>query len=56
MLYSRLARLGELRNERGASASEYALLILLIALVIIVAAEAIGLELSSIFRQAANGI
>jgi len=42
--------------ERGATAVEYALMVMLIALVIIGAVTALGLNLAPIFTNAASGI
>jgi len=46
----------ELRDERGATAVEYALMVMLIALVIIGAVTALGISLKPIFSSAASGI
>jgi len=50
------ARIAALRSERGATAVEYALMVMLIALVIIGAVTALGISLTPIFTNAANGI
>jgi pilus assembly protein Flp/PilA len=42
--------------ESGATAVEYALMVMLIALVIIGAVTALGISLKPIFTNAANGI
>lgn len=47
----RLARLQSLRNERGASTIEYALLIALIAAVIIAAIGTVGVNLNVLFEN-----
>ncbi len=44
------------RNDRGASAVEYGLLVFLIALVIIVAVTLLGTNLSSIFTAVATDL
>ncbi len=44
------------RNDRGASAVEYGLLVFLIALVIIVAVTLLGTNLSSIFNKVATDL
>ena len=44
------------KSERGASAVEYALLVALIAIIIIVAVTLLGHNLSSIFNKTANSI
>jgi pilus assembly protein Flp/PilA len=54
-----LHRLDALRGrhpEFGATAVEYALMVMLIALVIIGAVTALGISLTPIFTNAANGI
>ena len=56
MLLSLYTRLQTLRNEDGASAVEYGLLVALIALIIIVAVSALGLSLNDIFNEVAEGI
>jgi pilus assembly protein Flp/PilA len=50
-----LARLGR-RDDRGASAVEYGLLVFLIALVIIGAVTLLGTNLSSIFNAVATAL
>lgn len=56
-LFTRLqVRLGELRNERGATAVEYGLLVALIAVVIIVAVAALGGNLQNIFQNVADAV
>lgn len=44
------------RSERGATAVEYALMVMLIALVIIAAVTAMGTNLKSVFNDAATRI
>ena len=56
MLLGLNTRLQALRNERGASAVEYGLLVALIAVVIIAAVTALGLNLESIFDEVADAI
>lgn len=56
MLLGLYTRLQALRNERGASAVEYGLLVALIAVVIIAAVTALGLNLESIFDEIADAI
>jgi len=46
----------ELRNERGATAVEYALMVALIAVVIIAAVSALGTSASSKFQTVANTV
>ena len=56
-LFTRLqVRLGELRNENGATAVEYGLLVALIAVVIIVAVAALGGNLQNIFQNVADAV
>jgi pilus assembly protein Flp/PilA len=56
MLIGLFTRFQELRNERGASAVEYGLLVALIAVVIILAVTALGLNLEDIFDEVADAI
>lgn len=56
MLLGLYTRLQALRNERGASAVEYGLLVALIAVVIIAAVTALGLNLEDIFDEVADAI
>lgn len=49
-------RLHELRNERGASAVEYGLLVALIAVVIIAAVTLLGGNLRDIFNDIAGKV
>lgn len=55
-MFCRVATLRARTSERGATAVEYALMVMLIALVIIGAVTAIGTSLTSIFSGAANRI
>jgi pilus assembly protein Flp/PilA len=55
-LYTLKSRLSALRNERGASAVEYGLLVALIAVVIIAAVTALGVSLEDIFNEIAGAI
>jgi pilus assembly protein Flp/PilA len=56
-LYTQLQnRLSDLRNERGASAVEYGLLVALIAVVIITAVTLLGGNLDAIFNKIAEAI
>jgi pilus assembly protein Flp/PilA len=47
---------GKLREESGATAVEYGLMVALIAIVIIVAVAALGQNLSNLFSVAANSV
>jgi len=49
-------KLAQLRDERGATAVEYGLMVALIAIVIIVAVTLLGQNLSSIFNTTANNV
>jgi pilus assembly protein Flp/PilA len=49
-------RAAQLRDERGATAVEYGLMVALIALVIIVAVIALGGKLSTMFQNASTQI
>jgi pilus assembly protein Flp/PilA len=49
-------RLQVIRSERGATAIEYALMVMLIALVIIASVTLLGTNLSGFFTSAANSI
>ena len=44
------------RNERGATAVEYGLMVALIAIVIIVAVSTLGTNLSGLFTTVANSV
>jgi pilus assembly protein Flp/PilA len=48
--------LHELRNEDGATAAEYGLLVALIAAVIIVAVTTLGDNISEVFQNVADAI
>ena len=50
------SRLEELRDERGATAAEYGLLVALIAAVIIVAVTTLGENIRAVFEDIANAI
>ena len=45
-----------LRDERGATAVEYGLMVALIAIVIIVAVSLLGSNLSSLFKKVATSV
>jgi len=45
-----------LRDETGASAAEYALILALIALVIIVSVSTLGTNINSVFSRSAKSI
>ena len=49
-------KLAQLRDERGATAVEYGLMVALIAIVIIVAVTLLGQNLSSIFNTTASAV
>jgi len=49
-------KLTQLRDERGATAVEYGLMVALIAIVIIVAVTALGTNLTSIFNKTASAV
>jgi pilus assembly protein Flp/PilA len=54
-LYVKLQnRFAEIRNENGATAVEYGVMVALIAVAIIVAVTALGTKLSSIFQGVAD--
>jgi len=44
------------REERGAVSTEYALLLVLIALAIIAAATALGLKIAGVFNKASSSL
>ncbi len=44
-----------IKDERGATAIEYVLIVAFIGLVLIVALGALGIDLSHVFNQVANG-
>jgi len=47
---------GGLRNDRGATAVEYGLMVALIAIVIIIAVTTLGTNLNGLFGQAATSV
>ena len=49
-------RIAQLRDERGATAVEYGLMVALIAVVIILAVTALGNNLKTIFQQVAAAV
>ena len=49
-------RLHTMKNEEGATAVEYGLMVALIAAVIIVVVAALGGKISSVFSQVANAV
>ena len=49
-------KVAALRNDRGATAVEYGLMVALIAIVIIVAVSVLGKNLSSLFNTTANSV
>ena len=49
-------KITELRDERGATAVEYGLMVALIAVVIIVAVSTLGTNLTGIFNQTASAV
>jgi len=49
-------KLAQLRDERGATAVEYGLMVALIAIVIIVAVTLLGTNLSAIFDSTASAV
>ena len=54
--YLRLRLTASIRNDRGASAVEYGLLVALIAIAIIVAVTLLGGNLANIFDKTANSL
>ena len=50
------AKLQTLRNEKGATAVEYGLMVALIAVIIIVAVAALGTNLSTLFDEVADSV
>ena len=56
VFYALGTRIHELRNEEGASAVEYGLLVALIAVVIIAAVTLLGGNLAEIFEDVADKI
>ena len=56
-MLSRLIKLqAKIRNDRGATAVEYGLMVALIAIVIIVAVAFLGTNLSTLFNTVANSV
>jgi pilus assembly protein Flp/PilA len=51
-----LVKLQQIRDEKGATAVEYGLMVALIAVVIIVAVYFLGTTLSDLFNQVGNSI
>jgi len=49
-------KVAQLRDERGATAVEYGLMVALIAIVIIVAVAALGTKLSGLFSTVSNSL
>jgi pilus assembly protein Flp/PilA len=49
-------KVAQLRDERGATAVEYGLMVALIAVVIIVAVSTLGTKLSGLFTTVSNSI
>ena len=49
-------KLAQIRDDRGATAVEYGLMVALIAVVIIIAVTALGGNLSSIFNRTADAV
>ena len=49
-------RATQLRDERGATAVEYGLMVALIAIVIIAAVAALGDNLSALFEETSNAV
>lgn len=49
-------RAAQLRDERGATAVEYGLMVALIAVAIIVAVTALGTKLTGLFNQIAGAV
>ena len=49
-------KIAQLRDERGATAVEYGLMVALIAIVIIVAVTLLGKNLSSLFNTTASAV
>lgn len=56
VFYALGTRFHELRNERGASAVEYGLLVALIAVIIITGVSLLGVNLAEIFEDVADKI
>jgi len=49
-------KFAQIRDDRGATAVEYGLMVALIAVVIIIAVTALGGNLSAIFNQTADAV
>jgi pilus assembly protein Flp/PilA len=49
-------KIAQLRDERGATAVEYGLMVALIAVVIIIAVSTLGGNLTSIFNKTASSV
>ncbi|NMM22793.1 MAG: Flp family type IVb pilin [Phycicoccus sp.] len=49
-------KLAQIRDDRGATAVEYGLMVALIAVVIIIAVTALGTNLTSIFQTTADAV
>ena len=49
-------KIAALRSDRGATAVEYGLMVVLIAIVIIVAVTLLGTNLSGLFQQVADAV
>jgi pilus assembly protein Flp/PilA len=49
-------KFAQLRDERGATAVEYGLMVALIAIVIIAAVSLLGTHLSTLFQTTANNV
>ena len=56
VFYALASRIQELRNDRGASAVEYGLLVALIAVIIIAGVTLLGGNLAEIFEDVAEKI
>ena len=55
-MINRLARLFNVRSDRGATAVEYGLMVALIAIVIIVAVSLLGNTLKNLFNDVATSV
>ncbi|MFM6973648.1 MAG: Flp family type IVb pilin [Agromyces sp.] len=56
LMHKAMARVAMLKNDQGATAVEYALIVALIAVVIIAAVTLLGTNLSGIFTRVANTV
>ena len=56
LIYKAMARWDAFKNDQGATAVEYALIIALIAVVIIAAVTLLGTNLSGIFNRVATTV